>query len=356
MLFSKYSEKFPLVVTSLINAARTGKLAHAYLLHGDTPEIRREFASVIAQIVICPHKDENGAPCSECKTCRQLRDQTYAELYTLSPVGKAWQIRVGDSRNPEANTVRWFEEQFYFTSTAGAGKKIGVIYDCDRMNPPAQNAFLKTLEEPPRDSLFILATGSPSALLPTTRSRCQTLLLLDNHCEFDFGNARELFAALAELQFKAKNNLVRTEDCAAKIISITQNLKDSAAARMEAKWEEKLQYAEELEPPVRKRILEQFEAEIAGEYIRERNYFIAALHSWFAQIYLLSCGTPGEKLANPEMFEGLDIPEKIAEKEAFAALRAADQLLYDLQFNVNEELALRSFCLTVAIPPVTAGA
>jgi hypothetical protein len=351
MLFKKYSEKFPLVVNSLINAAQTNKLAHAYLLHGDTPEIRREFASVIAQIVICPNKDENGAPCSECKTCRQLQEQTYSELYTLSPVGKAWQIRVGDNKNPEANTVRWFEEQFYFTSIADAGKKIGVIYDCDRMNAPAQNAFLKTLEEPPRDSLFILATGSPSALLPTTRSRCQTLLLLDNHCEFDFENADELFAALAELQFKAQNDMVKTENCASGIIAVTKNLKDSASERVEGRWEEKLQFAEELEPPVRKRILEQFESEVSGEYIRERNYFISAIHSWFAQTYLLSCNAQMEKLANPEMFKGLDIPGKIDEKAAFKALRAADQLLYDLKFNVNEELALRSFCLNVAISP-----
>ncbi|MFA6715549.1 MAG: hypothetical protein WC082_03135 [Victivallales bacterium] len=349
MLFKKYSEKFPLIVNSLINAAQTGKLAHAYLLHGDTPEIRREFSSVIAQIVICPNKDENGVPCSECKTCRQLREQTYAELYTLAPVGKAWQIRVGDNKNPEANTVRWFEEQFYFTSIANAGKKIGVIYDCDRMNSQAQNAFLKTLEEPPRESLFILATGNPSALLPTTRSRCQTLLLLDNRCEFDFENARELFAALAELQFRARNNMVITENCAAGIISITQNLKSSASERVETKWEKKLQYAEELEPPMRKRILEQFDAEVSGEYIRERNYFISALHTWFAQTYLLSCGAPAARLANPEIFEGLDIPEKIDEKEAFQSLQAVDKLLYELKFNVNEELALRSFCLNVAI-------
>ena len=95
MLFKKYAEKFPLIVKSLINASKTNKLAHAYLLHGDTPEIRKEFASVIAQIVICPNKDSNGAPCSVCKTCRQLTEQTYAELYLLSPTGKAWQIKVG---------------------------------------------------------------------------------------------------------------------------------------------------------------------------------------------------------------------------------------------------------------------
>ncbi len=349
MLFKKYAEKFPLIIESLINANKTNKLAHAYLLHGDSPEIRKEFASVIAQIVICPNKDAEGAPCSECKTCRQLSEQTYAELYTLSPVGKRWEIRIGDSKNPEPNTVRWFEEQFYLTSVAAANKKIGVIYDCDRMNTQSQNAFLKTLEEPPRDSLFILATGNPSALLPTTRSRCQALILLENRCDFDFENSGELFAALAKLQFKSKNDMVSTEQCASEIIAIASNLKDSAADRVEAEWEEKLQFAQELEPPMRKRIMAQFEAAASGEYISERNYLISALHTWFAQTYLLSCGTKPEDTANPEIFENLEIPQKINEEEAYKALQAVDKLLYELRFNVNEELALRSFCLNVAI-------
>jgi DNA polymerase-3 subunit delta' len=258
-------------------------------------------------------------------------------------------IRVGERRNPETNTVRWFEEQFYLTSLAVAGQKIGVIYDCDRMNKEAQNAFLKTLEEPPRDSLFILATANPSSLLPTTRSRCQCLTLLENRCEFDFEGSKDLFAALADLQFKAKDDMLCTEQCAAKIILIAQNLKDSAAERVEAEWEAKLQYAQDLEPPMRKRIIAQFEAAVAGEYIRERNYLISAMHTWFAQTYLLSCGTSLEKLANPEIFENIEIPSKIDEKNAHQALEAVDKLLFELQFNVNEELALRSFCLNVAI-------
>ena len=352
MLFKKYAENFPLIVDSLINACRTNKLAHAYLLHGDSPKIRAEFASVIAQIVICPNKDENGAPCSECKICRQLAEQTYPELYTLAPTGKAWQIKVGEQKNPEPNTIRWFEEQFYLTSTATAGRKIGIIYDCDRMNTQSQNAFLKTLEEPPRDSLFILATGNPSALLPTTRSRCQTLLLLENRCDFDFENSADLFSALANLQFKAKNDMVLTEQCASQIISITENLKNSASDHVEAEWEEKLKYAQELEPPMRKRILAQFEAAVAGEYIRERNYFISAMHTWFAQTYLLSCGATLEKLGNPEIFNGIEIPAEIDEKSAHQALKTVDKLLYELKFNVNEELALRSFCMDVSISPV----
>jgi DNA polymerase-3 subunit delta' len=349
MLFKKYAEKFPVVVESLKKARANGRLAHAYLLHGDTPKIRKEFAAVLGQLVICPNLDEAGNPCGECKTCRQLESGTYPELYTLMPVGKMWQIPVGDRKNPEPNTLRWFEEQFYLTSTAAASRKIGVIFDCDRMNTESQNAFLKTLEEPPKDCMFILATGNPSALLPTTRSRCQTLLLLENNCVFDFENSDKLFAALARLQFEATGNLTLAEQSAAEIISITKNLKDSAENRIEGEWQSKLEQSKELEPAVRKRIERQYDAAVAGEYIRERNYFTGAIHTWFAQTYQLSCGALMDKLANPEIFEGLNIPANPDEKQAYRALSAVEKLLYDLRFNVNEELALRSFCLKVAV-------
>ncbi|QSH41707.1 hypothetical protein P0136_06645 [Lentisphaerota bacterium ZTH] len=349
MLFDKYAEKFPVISNAVIQARKNKKLSHAYLLHGDTPQIRKEFSAIIAQIAVCPEVEQTGKPCGTCKACRQLEDGTYPELYSLMPVGKAWQIPVGDRKNPEPNTVRWFEQQFYLTSITAAGRKIGVIFDCDRMKAEAQNAFLKTLEEPPRDSLFILATGNPSALLPTTRSRCQALSLLNNCCSFDFDGASSLFKSLYTLQFEAAGNLALAEECVAKVVAITNNLKTAATERVEAEWEQRLTTSKELEPAVRKRIEKQFDAAVAGEYIRERTYFMSALHTWFAQTYHLSSGASFENLANPEIFDGLKLPGRIDEKEAARALNCVDKMLSDLRFNVNEELAIRTCGLTIAL-------
>ncbi|MFA7230250.1 MAG: hypothetical protein WC071_03175 [Victivallaceae bacterium] len=349
MLFKHYAKKFPIQVECLLRAKVSGRLAHAYILHGDTPDIRKDFAAVLSQIAICPNHLSDGSPCGECRICRQLEQGAYAELYTLMPVGKTWQIPVGDRKNPEPNTVRWFEEQFYLTSTLTANKKIGIIFDADRMNTESQNAFLKTLEEPPADCFFILATGNPSAMLPTTRSRCQTLLLLENRCVFDFENSGKLFESLCKLQFQAAGNLIIAEQSAAEVIRISDHLKDAAANRIDAEWQAKLEQSKELEPAVRKRIEKQFDAAVAGEYIKERNYFIGAIHTWFAQTYQLSCGVQRSTLANPEIFDNLDIPETINKDAAHRALQEAEKLIYDLRFNVNEELAFRSFCLNVAV-------
>lgn len=349
MLLARYEKEFPEVIACLKRARVSGRMAHAYLLHGDSPELRRNFSLVLSQIAICPNNLPDGTPCGTCRVCRHLESGIYAEFYELMPTGKTWQIQVGERRNPEPNTVRWFESQFYLTSTSEASKKVGVIYDADRMNTESQNAFLKTLEEPPSDSFFILATGNPSALLPTTRSRCQTLILLENRCLFEFEKSRELFAILYDLQFKAANNITAAGKCAENIINIAQHLQEIAEATAEKLWKERLTQAEELESPIKKRIEKQFESAVAGEYIKVRNYFTGAIHTWFAQVYQLSCGVPFEKLANPEIFNNMQLPDKIAEKRACHAMTEADQLLYNLLFNVSEELAFRSFCLNVAV-------
>ena len=164
MLLTRYEQEFPEVIACLKRARVSGRMAHAYLLHGDSPELRRNFSLVLSQIAICPNSSADGTPCGTCRVCRHMETGIYAEFYELMPTGKTWQIQVGERRNPEPNTVRWFESQFYLTSTSEASKKVGVIYDADRMNTESQNAFLKTLEEPPADSFFILATGNPSAL------------------------------------------------------------------------------------------------------------------------------------------------------------------------------------------------
>lgn len=348
MLFQIYEKKFPTLINCLKNAKVHNKMSHAFLLHGDTPEIRHDFAIVLSQIAICPNAIETGIPCGECRICTQLERGIYSELYELTPSGKVWQILVGDRKNPDPNTARWFENQFYLTSTASGNKKIGIIYDADRMNAESQNAFLKTLEEPPANSFFILATGNPSALLPTTRSRCQTLMLLENHCNFNFEKCHELYQALFNLCFNTKKSIVVAEQSAAAIINIVDHLQEYAEKTVEKTWAEKMSQAAELESPVRKRLEKQYESAIAGEYLKIRHYFIGAINTWIGQLYLLACSAPRHTLANPEIFEGMQLPDVINEKWALNALKEADTLAFNLLFNVNEELAFRSFCLNLA--------
>ncbi|MCF6174238.1 MAG: hypothetical protein L3J71_00570 [Victivallaceae bacterium] len=349
MLFDELKSRFPDVIDCLIKARCAAKMAHAYLVHGDSHELRKDFSLVLSMIAVCQKLPELGAPCGECPACSRLLKSTYSELYQLLPTGKMWIIPVGDRKNPEPNTVRWFNDAFYLTSTSGLGKKIGIIFDADRMKGEAQNAFLKTLEEPPSDTFFILTTGNPSALLPTTRSRCQQLIVLNNRCAYNFPGHEQLFAILGTLQFKATGNLALAEECVAELIKLSATLKNSAEDNSRIEWEERLADVEELEPAMRKRIIVQFEAAVSGEYIRLRSYFISAIHSWFAQVHQLATGVAHDSLANPEFFNEIELPEQFDEIAAFNALKQAENLIYDLRFSVNEDLALRSFGINLAV-------
>ena len=241
-LYNSYLERYPVILRHLENARRNGRLSHAFLLQADTERARREFATVLSQLAACP-ESRDGRPCGVCRVCRQIEERNYAEFYTLTPVGKMYEVKIGDRTNPEPNTLRYFEKQFHLTSTSGGRCKVGVIFDADRMNEESQNALLKTLEEPPPETLLILATGNPAALLPTTRSRCQLLPLLTNRCEYSFPGAAELIGALNLLVTKARGDLALAEEQAAAICRVAAGLNSDATGRTAAEWEGRLNAA-----------------------------------------------------------------------------------------------------------------
>lgn len=347
-----FKKQFPIIVSSLENARKMNRLAHAYLICGDNADIRRDSSMYLAKIALCLKPDDNGVPCGKCKSCHQIDTGTYPELYILSPSSKSRIIPVGENEN-DPDTVRWFENRFYLTSVTEAGKKIGIILEANRMQSTSQNAFLKTLEEPPANTMLILATGNPAELLPTIRSRCQNIVLIENLCKYDFKGISELFDALSELQFNAAT-LTEAENCAKKVIGLSDNLYSIAEEETTLKWQrqlDELKDNKDIEAPYKKKVMERFEAAIAAEYLRNRTFFLSAIHTWFAQIYITkTTGVAPEKLSNPEIFEGRISQgiDKISEKQALKSLNAAEDLLQNLKWNVDEELALRSFCLSAA--------
>ena len=242
--FEHYSKVCNELVSHLEYARRQGRMPHALLVASDDETARNEFALVAAQIAGCP-QHRNGVPDIDCEFCRRLENNTNPELHTLSPVGKMYQIKVGDRGNPEPNTVRAFISDFQLTSLRD-WRKIGIIYEADRMGGEAQNALLKTLEEPPPDTTIILVTGNPAALLPTTRSRCQLLTLPALGCRYDFAGSKQLFAALRNLIVSADDwtEIERNTSC---ILSLSAQLEQTAKNAVEAEFAALTEQAERLD-------------------------------------------------------------------------------------------------------------
>ena len=161
---------------ALIRAVREGRVSHAYLFSGPEGVGKKLFAKEFAKLLNCSAPpatagEEDGksggdkAEC-DCNSCSKIARGIHPDVFTVEYKGVK-DIKVEQIREEVEERVqgRPFEGNY----------KVAVVNDAHRMNKNAQNAFLKTLEEPPSNTVIILITSEPEALLPTIRSRCQRL-------------------------------------------------------------------------------------------------------------------------------------------------------------------------------------
>ena len=180
----------------LRQAFETRRLAHAYLLVGAPRGVAGELAVDLLQRLAC--LDPEQAPCGTCDRCRQVAARTWCDNLWVFPIKKSRVISIGQMRETPGAKVPppYFLPWLGGTAFAG-GWKAGVLAGADRLTEEAANAFLKMLEEPPPDTLILLLSDAPQALLPTIRSRCQRLDLDAPPPELDEPWRGEMLAVLA---------------------------------------------------------------------------------------------------------------------------------------------------------------
>jgi DNA polymerase-3 subunit delta' len=168
------------VVSSLQTALKAGHLHHGYLFGGPDGVGKETCARALAQAANCERGDGEG--CGECGPCRRIAGRNHADINWV--VAEADQIQRGwagrsdfegtPSREIKIAQIRALQERLSFKALE-ARRKFAIIVGAEAMNPQAQNALLKTLEEPPDATTLILVSSAPQALLPTIRSRCLKL-------------------------------------------------------------------------------------------------------------------------------------------------------------------------------------
>ena len=136
---------------------KKGALSHCYLILSDDDIARKGLCRLAAKVALCP----NGG-CDACDVCEKINDGAYVAL------------KINESDKISVDDVSQLIEDSYFTGFDG-DKKAYVIANMQGMNEKAQNKFLKTLEEPPEDVVFILGASQQTAVLPTILSRCKKL-------------------------------------------------------------------------------------------------------------------------------------------------------------------------------------
>ncbi len=151
-----------------------GELPHAILLVGPPSVGKTTLAEDLAAGLLCLAPDPADRPCRACRGCRLVAGGNHPDVHRLGPEGPGGQIVIGDALREVPRGVRNLVAELAYLPVEG-GHRVAIIEHAERMNEDAQNALLKTLEEPPPAVSLILCADDEDRLLPTVRSRCVRL-------------------------------------------------------------------------------------------------------------------------------------------------------------------------------------
>ena len=149
------------LTTTLKNAVRSGKLAHAYLFCGPRGVGKTTCARIFAKAINCQNPTAEGEACNECESCKAFNEGRSYNIFELDAAS-----------NNSVENIKALMEQTRIPPQVGK-YKVFIIDEVHMLSTAAFNAFLKTLEEPPAHVVFILATTEKHKILPTIISRCQ---------------------------------------------------------------------------------------------------------------------------------------------------------------------------------------
>ena len=149
------------LTTTLKNAVKSGKLAHAYLFCGPRGVGKTTCARIFAKAINCLTPTADGEACGQCESCQAFNEQRSYNIFELDAAS-----------NNSVEHIKTLMEQTRIPPQVGK-YKVFIIDEVHMLSTQAFNAFLKTLEEPPQHVIFILATTEKHKILPTILSRCQ---------------------------------------------------------------------------------------------------------------------------------------------------------------------------------------
>ena len=156
------------IIKYIQNAVAADAVSHAYILNGERGSGKKLLANLFAMSLQCENRDEDGDACGKCRSCRQVLSGNHPDIIRVTHE-KPNTISVDDIRvqvNDDI-VIRPYSSKY----------KVYIIADADLMSVQAQNALLKTIEEPPAYAVIMLLTENAEVLLPTIRSRCVMMKL-----------------------------------------------------------------------------------------------------------------------------------------------------------------------------------
>jgi len=276
--------------------------------------------------------------CDACLSCRKIEHDTHADIRWVRPESKSRVIVV--------EQMRELMREIQLKPTEAAFK-VAVIVAADRLKSEAANAFLKTLEEPPSNSVLILLSTEPQRILETILSRCLRLNFAgEGRGRFDAETLRWLgeFGEAAVGEQKSLLGRYRLMDAVGRRLS-------EVRARVEKELEARspLERYEDAEKDLREKWEDELAAAVESEYRRQRGDLLLALQWWFRDVWLQSLGA-GQGLLS---FDGLPASGKLAgrlsPRQGLENLSVLEQTQRLLHTNVQEALAIEVGMLKLSL-------
>lgn len=333
-------------VRLLQRSLERGRLGHAYLFAGHDLAELQALARTLAKVLNCSrrHAEADAAAdseasgrrlpaecCDHCLSCQKIDHETHADIHWVRPESKLRVVTIDQMRDlMHAVNLKPTEAEY----------KVGVIVAADRLNVPAANAFLKTLEEPPRNSVLVLLTTEPQRLLETILSRCLRL-------NFAGDGGRPLapeqmgwlkrFSDAAGAESKSLIGRYRLLGVlAAKLAEIKAEVEKSLKDRSPlTRYED-----QEVEPELREQWEKELAAAIEAEYRLRRADLLAALQMWFRDVWLQTQAMGRELLCFPELSSTQQVARRITAQQAMENLLVLERAQRLLGTNVQEALTL----------------
>lgn len=318
-----------------------GRLGHAYLFVGHQIAPLETLAATLSKTLNCQNPvRKDGATvdcCDQCVVCRKIDHGNHADIHWVRPEMK--------SRIVSVDQMRELMRQIQLKPTE-AKYKTGIIVGADRMGPQAANAFLKTLEEPPPNSILILLTTEPQRLLETIVSRCLRL---------NFGGEvlgqlppenMQWLMSFTNLAAGGQKSLISRYRLMDVLLQKLNHTKTSIEEKLKAR--SPLQQYEDAEADMLERWEKELAAAVEAEYRRQRSDLLALVQAWLRDVWMESTLSKApstldgalQLLNFPQLDETRKVAARVSPAQAMENLEIIEQLQRWLHTNVQEALAL----------------
>ena len=301
-----------------------GRLAHAYLISGPPGSGKRGLASDLSNLVT---------------------GEKSADVFASPPPGVYLAEPESKSRRIVIGQVRTLEHALQMQSANGH-RKVAIIVDADRLQPQAANAFLKTLEEPPKDSLLLLLSSMPEVLPDTILSRCIAVPLAAEEKREPSAEEKELVELLGSVAAPAAGvqNAYRLargfHSLLGQIRGAIQDENAAALKRDEARYKNTTDGAwlDERE--------DYYKALTESQYVRQRSRFVEILFFWWSDVLRANTGVARREFSSAKK-QTEALAKKLKTAEILRRIRRLEEMRDHLGRNIQEALAIEVAFLSV---------